>query len=415
MSLFSINSTYGIIIVQDMKAVFADDNYAQIYGYHDAEELLTSIDSFLDLIPEDMHQLAESNYYKTISGKLAPHGQTYINIDRDGNEFAVFSLDRVIEWEGRPALEVVMVDMSGAMEAQKQLREKDRMYKQMIMDSGQGIIVQRHFKPLMVNQAWVDLFGADSIEQVLEVESLLEVIPEDQHRAMQDKYDSIISGQRKGENAVVENICFDGVHRFFNVYDNRVEWEGEPAMQIVFEDVTEKVKLEQALSYQASHDELTDLYNRRAVYQWINEHLGDDLHLTCMLMDIDDFKMINDHYGHLTGDEVIKVIADTAKTIIESVGGIVGRWGGEEFIAFIPSMDAERTHKLAKQICHEFYEYTFKHQGQEFDATVSIGISAMGSCSDQDMIDALIRNTDKFLYFAKADGKNRACIDKHSF
>ena len=141
--MFSINfeSTYGVIIIQDMNVVSVDANYARIYGYQSPEELLANIDSFLDLIPEEFHVLAYQNYLETVSGQRDPQVHTFTNMDRNGREFTVFSIDHVTEWQGRPALQVTVIDLSPAIQLQNIVRKQDQMYRDMIMQSGQGILV----------------------------------------------------------------------------------------------------------------------------------------------------------------------------------------------------------------------------------------------------------------------------------
>jgi PAS domain-containing protein len=133
-----------------MNVVSVDANYARIYGYQSPEELLSDIDSFLDLISEEYHVLAYQNYLETVSGQRDPQVHSYTNIDRNGREFTVFSIDHVTEWQGRPALQVTVIDLSPAIQLQNAVREQDKMYHDMIMQSGQGILVHRDFKPLMV-------------------------------------------------------------------------------------------------------------------------------------------------------------------------------------------------------------------------------------------------------------------------
>ena len=67
--------------------------------------------------------------------------------------------------------------------------------------------------------------------------------------------------------------------------------------------------LEKQLVHQAHYDEMTDLLNRRAIYEWFREHMASENHLVCMLLDIDDFKSINDTYGHMVGDEVKSLLS----------------------------------------------------------------------------------------------------------
>ncbi|MFA0036434.1 diguanylate cyclase [Vibrio chagasii] len=410
--MFSINfeSTYGVIIIQDMNVVSVDANYARIYGYQSPEELLANIDSFLDLIPEDFHVLAYQNYLETVSGQRDPQVHTFTNVDRNGREFTVFSIDHVTEWQGRPALQVTVIDLSPAIQLQNIVRKQDQMYRDMIMQSGQGILVHRDFKPLMVNQSWVNLQGGKSIEQVLQLDSILDLVPKQNVESIYQRYQTVMSGEPSGTSNVVENIGLDGVHRFFNIYDNAVIWEGKPAMQVVLEDVTQKVMLEKQLVHQANYDEMTDLLNRRAIYEWFREHMTSDNHLVCMLLDIDDFKSINDTYGHMVGDEVICALANITKRSVESVGGVAGRWGGEEFIVFLPNATSEMSHEISEQIRQQFNQAEFKIDEQtRFNSSVSIGMSDSLACEERMTIDALVNLTDQSLYRAKANGKN--CVD----
>ncbi|CAK1901630.1 Sensory transduction/ GGDEF family protein [Vibrio crassostreae] len=410
MSSINFESTYGVITIQDMNVVSVDANYARIYGYQSPEELLSNIDSFLDLISEDYHVLAYQNYLETVSGQRDPQVHTYTNVDRNGREFTVFSIDHVTEWQGRPALQVTVIDLSPAIQLQNAVREQDKMYHDMIMQSGQGILVHRDFKPLMVNQSWVKLQGGTSIEQVLALDSILGLVPQQNTDGISKHYHAIVSGELSGTSTVVENIGFDGVHRFFNIYDNAIIWKGQPAVQVVLEDVTQKVMLEKQLVHQANYDEMTDLLNRRAIYEWLREHIISENYLVCMLLDIDDFKSINDTYGHMVGDEVICALANIAKRNADRVGGVAGRWGGEEFIIFIPNASLELAYEVSEEIRQQFHHVEFKIDEQvRFNSSVSIGISDSRACEDGVTIDALVNLTDQSLYRAKANGKN--CVD----
>ena len=410
MSSINFESTYGVITIQDMNVVSVDANYARIYGYQSPEELLSNIDSFLDLISEEFHVAAYKNYLETVDGQRDPQVHTYINVDRNGREFTVFSIDHVTEWQGRPALQVTVIDLSPAIQLQNVVREQDQMFHDMIMQSGQGILVHRDFKPLMVNQSWVKLQGGESIEQVLKLDSILDLVPQQNTEGISKHYQAIVSGELSGTSTVVENIGFDGIHRFFNIYDNAITWEGQPAVQVVLEDVTQKVMLEKQLVHQANYDEMTDLLNRRAIYEWLREHIISENYLVCMLLDIDDFKSINDTYGHMVGDEVICALANIAKRNADRVGGVAGRWGGEEFIIFIPNASLELAYEVSEEIRQQFHHVEFKIDEQvRFNSSVSIGISDSRACEDGVTIDALVNLTDQSLYRAKANGKN--CVD----
>jgi len=411
MSEFNIDSPYGVIIIQNMKAVHVDENYAALYGYDSAPELLKNVESFLDLIPEKYHLQAKQNYLDTIAGHLTPRGHTFVNVDRHGKEFTVFSVDHVVEWQGKPALQVTVIDLSAVVEANKKVREKDQMYKRLITQSGQGIMVHRDFKPLMLNKALARLLRADSVEQVSRIHSILDLVPEKDRDVVIQRYHNVMSGKMTGKSVVAENICFDGTRRFFNIYDNLIEWDGAPAVQVTLEDVTDKVQLERTLAYRASHDQLTDLYNRNAIYDWLEKQFDHQVHLTCLLMDIDDFKKVNDRYGHLTGDKVIRKLASVVKQTIKPLQGVAGRWGGEEFIAFIPNVGYAQVCDIAEDIRIAFHQTIFNSENVSFNASVSIGVSEVQGCQDLHTIEELIRATDKQLYLAKAHGKNQVSIE----
>ncbi|MBR9727215.1 diguanylate cyclase [Shewanella intestini] len=411
MPFINIDSTYGVVIIQDLIVVDADLNYARLYGYESSEELLADINSFLDLIPKEYQDLAVKNFKGTIAGEITPKGHTFTNIDRYGKEFTVFSVDHVIKWQGKPALQVTVIDLSVVVKANQRLRQQDLMFRRLVMNSGQGMIVHRNFKPLMINNAWVKEMRADSIEQVLAMKTILPIIPiEVQQRAYQ-RYADVLDGDFIGKSHVIENICFDGQRRFFNAYDNVVEWEGEKAIQVVIEDCTDKVHYENLLSYRASHDSLTELLNRSAIYEWLKKLSSQKL--TCLLLDIDDFKLVNDTHGHFTGDTVIKALASITKEIVGSRDGVVGRWGGEEFIAFIPLNDITHVSQLAELIRQRFEQLLFISESNEFKVTVSIGVGQCVKCIDMKCVENLIKKTDKALYQAKAQGKNSIQINHY--
>ena len=408
----NIDSTYGIVIIQDLNVVYADNNYANMYGYETERDLLNSTESFLELIPSQYHQLAKKNYTDTIAGKMTPRGKTFTNIDRYGKKFTVFSVDHVIEWKGKPALQVTIIDLSIMVEANKKIREKDLMFKRLIMNSGQGILIHRDFKPLMINQAWVEAMHGKSIEQGMSIDSILQFIPSTKQNQAKEHYQQLMNGTSDSKSTIVENICFDGKRRFFNIYDSPIEWEGEPAMQVVLEDFTDKVEFEKALEYRASHDQLTDLYKRSAVYAWLDEHLKSSDDIFCILMDIDDFKKVNDTHGHQVGDQVIQSLSSIIKNTVENLKGVAGRWGGEEFIIFLPNTSFTKTELIAESIRSDFNKVQYLPSTiKAFNASVSIGISSHNNYDEMISIDELIKKADKYLYLAKAQGKNCSVSD----
>ncbi|HHX40463.1 MAG TPA: diguanylate cyclase [Armatimonadetes bacterium] len=165
----------------------------------------------------------------------------------------------------------------------------------------------------------------------------------------------------------------------------------------------------QLLAELATHDELTRLYNRRHLVQRLSEEVPRAkryrLPLSCLLLDLDHFKRVNDTYGHPAGDAVLRQIASILRSSVRSVD-VVGRYGGEEFLIILPQTGAEGARVLAERIRQRVEQEPFDIGGQTIHCTTSIGLAA---ASDGEVPDAddLIAEADRALYHAKAMGRNR--------
>ena len=162
-----------------------------------------------------------------------------------------------------------------------------------------------------------------------------------------------------------------------------------------------------ALYREATRDALTGLVNRRPLTRWLEAEVSDartgERPLTLLLFDLDLFKKINDTHGHLAGDAVLERFA---RLLTEHLPDpeLVGRWGGEEFLAALPEMDAEAGHALAEAIraaCHQELVESQEAEGVRF--TVSIGVAEMRAGEG---LSELLNRVDNGLYAAKASGRD---------
>jgi diguanylate cyclase (GGDEF)-like protein/PAS domain S-box-containing protein len=403
---------YGSAIVHKMHLLETDIEFAHILGYKDCSYLLAQVSTLFELFDANALEDIENEVELTQLGYALPNTHLENITHRNGTSIPVAIMFEQSKWNGLKAVKMTVIDTTNAQHKYQSLREQDQMFRAMILNSAQGILVHRDFKPLFVNQSWVKLQGAESSEQVLAMDSILPLLRKETIPDVRQHYRDLIERTHSGASTVVENIGLDGVSRYFNIYDNVILWQGEEAVQVVLEDVSDKVKLENKLKFHAEHDDLTQLYNRRAVYQWLQQQASQQRPLVCLLMDIDNFKIINDKYGHNIGDNVIQAFATTANKIIRDKHGVVGRWGGEEFIAFLPISDNLQCRSIAEEVCKKFGRLTFEcNQQSQFKATVSIGITNTFELDDASSVDALIHRADTFLYTAKASGKNQVCVN----
>ncbi len=154
----------------------------------------------------------------------------------------------------------------------------------------------------------------------------------------------------------------------------------------------------------ALHDPLTNLYNRRAFSKLLSPswELGkrNNTPMSIMLMDLDWFKRINDQFGHAAGDCVLEGVAKIIKSRIRD-SDIALRWGGEEFLIFLPTTSINQAKQLAEELRTQIEQISFNKVGS---VTISIGV--VSATPDQIDLDKLITLADEALYSAKEQGRN---------
>lgn len=176
----------------------------------------------------------------------------------------------------------------------------------------------------------------------------------------------------------------------------------------IAEDITEKKQLEGELQRLATTDVLTQSSNRRHFFECANQAFTaareDGTPLSFLLLDIDDFKLINDTYGHQQGDQVLQHIADSGKAVLRR-GDVFGRIGGEEFAAVFPGCEAEVAEQIAERLQREIQRLSFSHGQERFGVTISQGLTSL---RDEDLsLDSLFARADAAMYQAKRLGKNQ--------
>ena len=180
---------------------------------------------------------------------------------------------------------------------------------------------------------------------------------------------------------------------------------------LLLEDISERIAAEEKISFMARHDTLTGLNNRNAFGELAPEelraHAAEGLASVLMIVDIDEFKHVNDSHGHVIGDELLRQVAARLRESLPEPS-LIARLGGDEFIVLC-GFDAGRTsgHTIAEHLL-EAFDRPFALSGVNLPIKVSVGLVTPGSSVDD--LDDLMTKADLALYTAKSEGRGRSQV-----
>ena len=180
---------------------------------------------------------------------------------------------------------------------------------------------------------------------------------------------------------------------------------------ITFYLITEIKELLVQLEELATHDGLTGVNNRRHFLQLAEQELSRvnryGSYFSVIILDLDNFKNINDEYGHLIGDEILKKVANTCLSTLRK-SDIFGRFGGEEFVFLLPETNMTDGRFMAERVRKAIAGITFNELQLDIQVTASFGVASIGDQKSVKLKD-MLRSADQALYRAKASGRNKVC------
>ena len=203
--------------------------------------------------------------------------------------------------------------------------------------------------------------------------------------------------------------------RIYEFRLTRLEEEGDLMGYLyVFLDVTDNIRLIEKLKYVADHDSLTGLYNRgrilREAERLILLRTEEKFPFSLLMIDIDHFKGINDSFGHLAGNEVLRQVAAACVEVV-APEGMVGRYGGEEFLVLLPGISGKKAAEKAEMLRARIEELPLSFIGHPVSVTISAGVMDAGAVRKEELrIDYLVSRADEAMYRAKNGGRNRIAV-----
>ncbi len=290
------------------------------------------------------------------------------------------------------------------------LHDKSELLSSIINENPDPVVLKNwDGKFILVNDACATLYGSTPDEMIGKDDG--DYIP-DQKQADFFKH-NIQEIMLQGKTRVVYEDSFDvktGEQRHYKSikvpYKNEKD---EPQILVVAHDITKQIELQQKLDHMAHHDALTDLPNRIALSERIEQAMAQTIRreelIAIVYIDLDGFKEVNDTYGHVVGDSLLKVLALKMTHLLRK-GDIVARVGGDEFIALLIDLsEKEQVISFLNRFLETIAE-PLKINGFEINISASIGVTYYPQDKEISS-EQLIREADQAMYKAKTSGKNQ--------
>ncbi|MCC5884393.1 MAG: sensor domain-containing diguanylate cyclase [Halomonas sp.] len=176
--------------------------------------------------------------------------------------------------------------------------------------------------------------------------------------------------------------------------------------RVLRREIHTRSELQEEVEWLARHDELTRLPNRRLFMETLEANAL-RRPLSVLICDVDHFKRINDHQGHLVGDRYLIALGRLGLGVVEASGGVFARYGGEEFVACLPQTDATQAQAIAESLRQRLQDAELQHHdGQPLTASIGVVTLVDGPLD----VAAIMQAADDALYRAKAEGRNRVRV-----
>lgn len=213
-------------------------------------------------------------------------------------------------------------------------------------------------------------------------------------------------------------LSFEGKNKYYSVelqvLANHFLGKVNNGYCAIFYDITQQKEELNKMERMASYDGLTNIYNRRFFYKLATEAFDlaqiEHKNLIVVMFDLDDFKVVNDIYGHQAGDYVLEEMALIVSQKFNS-NGIFARYGGEEFVYMQTGVSISDIKKKITEICETLANHAFIYDNRKMKVTASFGVSGSKKAISKSL-DAYIKDADDMLYCAKGNGKNQVFFTK---
>lgn len=403
-----------IVVVHDERILLANESAAALVGL--APEQLVGREA-ADLVKPAYRALFRKTMARRMSGDNVPRRLEIQLIDGKEQGLWVEAQSSMIEYRGTPAILTIARDVSYRKSLEVSLSRSRRQAQYTLESISEGVITtDNEGRVDYLNRAAEAMTGAsrdDAIGQ--KIADLFTLIDESDRRHLGDPVERCLAMRRRvnmGRRALLVSNSGDHEHSV-EITASPIRGPGNTisGTVVVFHDVSEIRGLTRQMSYQATHDPLTGLINRREFERRLQEsmdsaHAEETVHML-FYMDLDRFKAVNDSCGHIAGDNLLREIATLIKDQVRD-SDFVGRLGGDEFGTLLVGCPIDKARQIAADICNAVGDYRFVWKDKIFNIGISIGLVEISHSSGtlQDVISA----ADSACYVAKQRGRGQVHV-----
>ncbi len=403
-----------IVIIHDEKILLANERAAGLVGLEPKQLLGRDV---VDLVKPAYRALFRNTMAKRLAGESVPRGLEIQLINGDEAGLWVEAQSTNIEFRGRPAILTIARDVSHRKSLEVSLGRSKRQAQYTLESVAEGIITtDNEGRVDYMNLAAETLVGTNRDDALgHRIGEIFTVVDEADRRQLGDPVERCLAIRRRvnmGRRALL--VSSDGEHEHsveMTASPIRSPGSGISGAVVVIHDVGEVRGLTRQMSYQATHDALTGLVNRREFERRLDEamdmaHAEESSHML-FYMDLDRFKAVNDSCGHVAGDNMLREVAMLIKGQVRD-SDFVGRLGGDEFGALLIGCPINKARQIAADMCAAIADYRFVWKDKIFNIGISIGLVEISHASGS--VQDLLAAADSACYVAKQQGKGQVHV-----
>ena len=387
--------------LEDNPLIYANKSFSKMTGYNYNE----AINKNCRYLQKEGIEELEIAIVKESLFNEEPCELTLKNYKKDGTLFHnLLNITPFFQKEKLRYFIGVQHDITKQIEQEKKLSEQS-LFIQSILDVQENmVLVSNGLQTSYTNKTVFDFFGLDSFESFKKKYNCISHTFEEHESSFHlgkiesDEYwvEAVLLLHESERIVAIKNQTYE-----LNYFQLEIKAIANSVHVLTLKDITATLLKERVLTNKAYHDALTGLYNRQYFYEYIVvKALNKSSMIGIIIIDIDDFKFINDIHGHSIGDEVLKIFAKTLQNSLRS-SDILIRWGGEEFVVVSEIKSDDEVMIIAE---HLRTAVSLMKLGEIGNITASFGVTNL---KENENIDIAIGRADKALYIAKEHGKNR--------